>query len=70
MVLYFVGDPGYSEVIAVSDDEKKLEDKMDEVCKERDFILECYHGTFNFRKEIPGWHTVYGTFYIEKAEVI
>lgn len=62
-VLYMIAITGFSEIIAVSDDYKKLSRKIDDVCSKRHFTM------------IDDWIfiTQFGTkgsFYIEKAEVI
>ena len=62
-VLYMVAITGYSEVIAVSDDYKKLSRKIDNVCSERHFTM---MEDWDFITQVG----IKGTFYIEKVEVI
>lgn len=62
-VLYLVSPIGYSEIISVSDEYKKLSRKIDDICKERHFTMV---DDWNFITQ----RGVKGTFYIEKVEVI
>lgn len=59
-VCYVHSNTGYTQVIAVSKDRKKTEEKMFDWCKERGIVPEYYHGDYKFQKEtevgiIGGW---------------
>ena len=70
-VLYVEINTGLTILIASSTNERKLEEKMYEWCKERDITPEYSHGDYKFYKTTgTGLGTVNGFFRFEEVEII
>ena len=70
-VLYAEANVGSTELIAASEDERKLEEKMYEWCEKRNITPVYYHGDYRFSKiSDDGLGTVNGWLRFETVKII
>ena len=70
-VLYVETNTGFTGLIAASEDERKLEEKMYEWCKERNITPEYFYGDYRFYLPTgTGLGTVNGWLRFESIEII